>query len=161
MNEYVVVWQSFLALIGLSVASLLYSLGGRSGKWRRRVLGASVLAGTVNGLCLWRGIWEPWILALFVALFAGFSMGYGADNLGMKFIRRGVYASGVLSSGLIMAMLLGGNAWILFVPHVFVGIWSIWLGVKNPIAAAAEETLVCAVLNLFLVFYPFINGGVQ
>jgi hypothetical protein len=157
MNEYTTVWQSFAALIGLSVACLLYSLGGRSKKWIRRICGACVLSMTVNGLLFWRGMWNPWFLLILPSLVTGFSLGYGADQFWFKVIRRTVYAIGVLASGLIMAVILGGNAWWMFVPHVGVGLWSIWLGVKNPIDAPAEEALVCAALNLCLVFYPFIG----
>jgi len=84
-------------------------------------------------------------------------LGYGATGEWMKIIRRSVYALGVLSAGLVMAIALGGNAWIVFVPHVGVGLWSIWLGTKNPIESAAEEVFICALLNIGLMMYAFIG----
>lgn len=160
MNEYNTVYQFFGAMIGLSVAVLLYMLGGRKDKIIRRLGSATVLAITNNVLTVIRGIWSPWFLLMVPALFAGFSMGYGGDNTWTKVIRRFIYAVGVLACGLIFCFQLGGNAWILFVAHAGVGLWSIWLGVKNPIEAPAEEGLVCALLNVCLIAYPFI-GGIQ
>jgi hypothetical protein len=158
MNEYLTMWQSFIALILASVAALLYSWGGRKGKWKRRFIGSFVLAFAVNGLLVWRGIWNPWVLGVWPLLAIGFSMRYGANETSLKVIRRSLYALMVMSAGLLLAVVYGGNAWVLFVPHVGIGLWSVWLGVKNPIDAASEETLICAALNLCLVFYPFITG---
>ncbi len=160
MNEYTTVWQGFLAMIGLSCACLLYSLGGRSRKWKRRFVGSFILACTVNGLLFWRGLWFPLALTVYPALACGFSMGYGTNgSVGgyLKFTRRFIYAIGVLLAGLILVLHFGGNGWILFVAHAGVGLWSIWLGMKNPIEAAAEEIFICALLCIGLVMYPFIS----
>jgi hypothetical protein len=46
---------------------------------------------------------------------------------------------------------------MVFVPHVGVGMWSIWLGVKNPIEASAEEVFICALLNIGLMMYGFVG----
>lgn len=153
------VYQATLALLCLTIGCFFYSWGGRSGKWKRRFVGSFIMACGVNGLCAWRGIWNPWLLTVYPALVLGFSMGYGDKGVGgyIKFIRRFIYALGVLSSGLVMSLTLGGNSWGVFVPHVAVGLWSIWLGYKNPIEAAAEEIFVCALLCLLLFAYPFIG----
>lgn len=156
MNEYLTVWQAFLAMIGVSLACLFYSLGGRSDKWLRRCIGSFILSFTVCGLLFWRGMWTWWALLVFPLLILGFSNGYGADSLWGKVLRRAIYALGVLASGLVFAIYFGGNAWMLFIPHLGIGAWSIFLGVKNPLYAPAEEVMVCAALNLGLVFYPFI-----
>ena len=158
MNEMVTGYQATLSLLVLTAACFLYMLGGRSGKWRRRFIGSLILSCGINGLCLWRGIWSPWFLLTYPALAIGFSMGYGATGEWMKVIRRSVYALGVLSAGLVMAIVLGGTAWLVFVPHVGVGLWSIWLGTKNPIEASAEEVFICALLNIGLMMYPFIGA---
>ena len=161
MNEYTTIWQGFFGLIGLSLASLLYAIGGRSQKLWRRLGGAAMLAAVVNTLLLWRGMWDPWALCVFPLLFIGFSMGYGADTMWMKVTRRTIYAFGVLSAGLLLAFLYGGNAWWILVPHVGVGLWSVWLGVKNPVEAAFEEMWICALLNMGLIAYPFVTGVVK
>ena len=160
MNEMTTVYQATLAMLGLTAACFMYSWGGRSGKWKRRFIGSFILAATVNGLCAWRGVWNPWIMATFPLLVFGFSMGYGDKGIGgyYKFIRRFIYAACVLLSGVLMASVLGGNAWFVLIPHVGVGIWSVYLGAKNPIEAAAEEVFICALLNIGLVMYPFIGA---
>jgi len=98
------------------------------------------------------------MLTIYPALITGFSMGYGDKGVGgyYKFARRLIYALGVLLSGLIMTIVLGGAAWAVFVPHVGIGLWSIWMGYKNPVEAAAEEGFICLILNAGLILYPFI-----
>lgn len=157
MNEYEIIWQITGGGIGLVLASTLYAIGGRKGKWHRRFLASLVLAATVNILCAIREIWNPWMMAVYLPLAGGFSLGYSADNLSRKVWRRSVYVLAVLMSGVLMAFLLGGNAWLVLVPHVFVGLSSIWMGVRNPVYAPAEEFLICMVLNLFLIAYSFIT----
>ena len=158
MNEYTLIYQFMGALAGLFLASFLYSLGGRSGKWKRRVLASFVLAMTVNVISAIRGMWSPWFLIIFPTLFGGFSVGYGADFLADKLIKRTFYALAVIFSGLVLAFVIGGNAWWVLVFHGLVGASSIYLGVKNPLPAAIEEILVCLVLNLGLICYPFTGG---
>jgi len=145
------------SLLGLVACCFLWMLGGRSGKWKRRYAGSFVLALTVNLAALAMGVWDAWLLALVVTLALAFSMGYGGETTAEKVIRRTVFALGVLASGALCTLVIGGNAWMLLVPHVGVGLFSIWLGVKNPLHAAAEEVGVCFLLNGMLVFYPFIR----
>lgn len=155
MNEFTTLYQATLALVGLTLACLLYSLGGRSGKWQRRFVASFILASTVNGLCAWRGIWSPYMLTIYPALIAGFSMGYGSDIGYIKFVRRLFCALAICGSGLILCLILGGNAWMILPLHVGVAIWTIWIGIKNPLPAAAEEVFICALLNLGLMMYGF------
>lgn len=157
MNEYLITYQAFGAMAGLSIATLLYSLGGRSGKWKRRFIASFVLAATVNILFLVREAWNPWYLAVWPCLIAGFSLGYGADTFGEKVVRRSVYASAILTAGVVCAVVLGGNAWWVMIPHAGIGALSIFLGVKNILPAAAEEVFICALLNIGLIMYPFLS----
>ena len=129
--------------------------GGRSNKIIRRLGAAAVLALTVNLLTVFLKNWSPWFLLCLPALFGGFSMGYGADKGYVKLIRRAIYAFCICLTGLIFCIVLGGKAWLILPVHVGVAAWSIWLGVKNPIPAAAEEVFICALLNFGLVMYPF------
>lgn len=155
-NEYLTVYQTFYAGIGLTFSSFLYSLGGRGKKFYRRFISSFILACTVNGLMYWRGLWSSWFLLVYPLLCIGFSLGYSADNFGIKLLRRTTYALAVLSSGLLIAIVLGGNAWMVFIFHVIIGMSSIYLGTKNFVLAPAEEFLICIVLNLGLISYPFI-----
>jgi hypothetical protein len=157
MDEYLTVYQFTGGMVGLTIATLLYMLGGRAGKWKRRFVGSFILAATVNILFAVRGSWQPAFLGIWPLLIAGFSLGYGGDVLGVKLLRRSLYAAGVLASGVLTAYFLGGNAWWVLVPHAGVGLWSIYLGIKNPIEAAAEEGLICVLLNLGIIAYPFVT----
>ncbi len=156
MNEYTILYTAAGSMLGLSLATLLYALGGRSGKWKRRFIASLILAATVNIASLVMGRFSFWLFLVFPALIAGFSMGYGADTLIWKIIRRTTYALSVIASGLIFCFVFGGNAWWVLPVHAGIGLFSVYLGVRNPIYAAAEEVFVCAVLNIGLCMYPFI-----
>ena len=152
-------YQAVLSGLVIVLASFFYSWGGRSGKWKRRFVGSFILACGVNVLLFWREMWSPWALATYPILAAGFSLGYGADMLIEKIIKRIIYASAVCFSGFVLAFVLGGNAWGVLIPHVGIAAWSVYLGTRNPIEAAAEEFFICMVLNLGLMMYPFIGGA--
>jgi len=156
MSEYDIIWLASGSGIGLVIASTLYSIGGRAKKIIRRLGGALVLALTVNIISGFKGIWTGQLLLILPLLFAGFSMGYGADFVPMKILRRTLYMLGVCASGAIFIWSFGGNAWWVFIPHIGIGAWSIYLGVRNPIDAAAEEFFISMLLNLGLCMYPFI-----
>lgn len=159
MSEFTIGWIGSGSGLGLLIASTLYWIGGRDGtsKLWRRLGGAFILALTVNLSSLFLGNWEIIYLLVFPCLFAGFSMGYGGDNLLAKIIRRTLYAIGVTGSGLIFAFTIGGAAWGIFIFHAIIGLTSVWLGVRNPFHAVAEEWAICMVLNLGLIFYPFVR----
>ena len=97
-----------------------------------------------------------WYLAIWPLLAIGFSLGYGADIIWEKILKRTIFALMVLSSALLCAVVVGGNGWLLLVYCVGVGLWSVWLGVTNPVAAAGEEFFVCMTLCLGLMGFPFI-----
>lgn len=156
MNEYDIGHLAVGGLFGVSLACLLYMYGGRKYKIIRRLGSAVVLTTTVCLLTLAMGKFNWWLLGILPLLFGGFSMGYGGDSIYIKLTRRFLYTVGVLSSGLLICIVLGGNAWFVLPAHVLMGILSIYLGIKNPIHAASEEVFICAMLNLGLVMYPFI-----
>lgn len=158
MNEYLILWIAFGSMISLSLATLLYALGGRSGKWKRRFIASLILATTVNIASLIMGRFSFWLFLVYPLLIGGFSLGYGADSTISKVMRRTTYALGVCAPGLIFCLVFGGKAWLILPVHIGVGLFSLWLGVKNPIFAAAEEIFVCALLNIGLMMYPFIGG---
>jgi len=158
MSEYAIVWTAFGAFIGLGVGCLFYSLGGRKGKWLRRFVGSFIIASTlwICSVVMHNFYW--WFLLAYPLLAIGFSFGYGADVFWEKVFKRTCFALMVMSAGLVCAIVVGGNAWMVFIYQVGVGLWSIFLGVKNPISAPAEEAFVCASLNLGLIAYPFVTG---
>ncbi len=155
MSETMIGYLAFGTLIGLAVGCLFYMLGGREGKWKRRFVGSLVIAGTSISASILMGKFSWYLLLAYPVLIAGMSLGYGGDTLITKFTRRLLFALGVCSAGLVYAFTFGGNAWLILVPHIGIGLWSIWLGIKNPIEAAAEEIFICAFLCLGLMMYPF------
>lgn len=158
MSEYTTMYQAALAGLAIVAASFFYSWGGRSGKWKRRFIASFILACAVNGLLAWRGIWNPLALITYPILCIGFSLGYGAEELLQKIFKRMIYAITICLSGLLLAFVLGGNAWFVLIPHVGIAAFSVYLGTRNPIEAAAEEFFICMVLNLGLMMYPFIGA---
>lgn len=158
MNEEIIIWQFAVAGLGLLIGSVLYSFGGYRGKWKRRFVGSFILAATFNGVCYWRGgwLWSPWLLTSFPLLIGSFCLPYGAHSTFPKIIKRTSVVLACVTSGLAFCILNGGNAWWVFVPHLGIGLWSVYLGVKNPIQARAEEGFVCMLLCMGLMMYPFI-----
>jgi hypothetical protein len=154
-NEYFIGYMAFFSLLGLASGCLLYMLGGRQGKWIRRFLGSLIISMDVYTTSVVLGTFNWWLLLIYPVLAIGFSLGYGADILWKKIVKRTIFALAVLSAGLICCFSMGGNAWVVFPCHVGIGLWSVYLGVRNPLQAAAEETFVCALLNLGLIMYPF------
>lgn len=156
-NELLVIWQFCVAMVILTIGTTSYSFGGYSGKWKRRFVGSFILSAGFNGLCAWRGLWHPLLLTAFPALITTFCLPYGADTLFPKVIKRTCVAVAVLTSGLAFCIINGGNAWYVMIPHAGVALWSVYLGVKNPIQARAEEGFICLFLCAGLLMYPFIG----
>lgn len=157
MSEYTTLYQFAGSLFGLFLATFLYMLGGRSRKWQRRFIASLILAITVNVVSLLRGIWNPYLLIIWPLLIGGFSLGYGADTFFEKVLRRTIYALGVIFSGCLFFTVTNNAVWVL-IPHVGIGAWSIYMGVRNPIESASEEGVICVLLNIMLISYPFIGG---
>lgn len=156
MSEYITLYQVTGAGAALVAASFFYSLGGRSGKWRRRFIASFILASTVNVICFLRGHWTPWMIFVYPILAGGFCLGYGAKKIGSKILKRLICASAVISAGVLLAFLIGGHAWDVLIPHVGVGLWSVYLGVRNPVEAPAEEFFICLLLNIGLMMCSFV-----
>jgi len=156
LSEYEVTYLVGGVGLGLVIASFLYALGGRHNKLWRRLGSALVLSLTVIIATIFKSLWDIRLLIIFPLLFIGFSVGYGAEHLSFKLLRRTIYALGVSLSGGIFIWILGSKALFILIPHIGVGLWSVYLGVKNPIDAPAEEFFVCLLLNAGLCMYPFL-----
>ncbi len=135
--EYTIGYIFTGSLLGLVLGSLLYWLGGRDEKWQRRFVASLIIASTVNIASYLMKNWHWWFGFAYPLLIGGFSLGYGADNFLKKIVRRSIYALANVSVGLLFVFTLG--AWDIFILHLGVGIWSIYLGVKNPVYAPVEE----------------------
>ena len=155
------VW--LVATMGVSslVGSILYMLGGTSGfggLWLRRFLGSAAIATGANVGALVLGNWHLPYLLFYVCLAAGFSLGYGADTVIAKVIRRTIFALGVLSACIVglwaTGFTMGG--FVITGLATVVGLGSVVLGVVNPTTSAAEQYLVCQLLTIFVPFWAFI-----
>ena len=158
MNEYNTLFQWGVSMLGLTISSFLYAWGGISGKWRRRFVGSFILACTINGVCAWRGVWSPYFLIVYPLTIGAWVLPYGSDRFFTKVLLRTSFALAACMSGLIFCIIMGGNAWWLLIPHVGVALWSVYLGVKNPIESTAEQGVICVLLSIILICYPFCVG---
>lgn len=158
MSEYLIGYAAAGSIGGLALTCLLYMLGGRSGKWRRRYIASLIQAVNSNICAAIMGVWSPWILLVYPLAIAQTSLGYGADSMGGKVLRRALCAAASLTIGALFVWIYGGMAWAVLAANIGVAAWSVWLGVKNPLYAAAEEVFVCALLFLMTCAYPFTAG---
>lgn len=154
----------FLAFL----SCVLYMWGGTenvptkelAGKFWRRFLASLVLAIDANMIAYFSGTWNPKFLLIWPALIFGFCLPYGGDDTMEKFIKRGVFASGVLlASGIgLWAVAHNGHAYLVLVLQAVLGGVSIILGVFNPFKnAPLEQYLICQVLTLFVPFWGMVK----
>jgi len=155
MNEYTIGYAATGAIFALAFMCLFYMLGGRKNKWLRRFIAPLFQEASTN-LCAWiMGIWNAWLLLTYILVAIGFSFGYGGETTGSKLFRRLVYCAMNLTVALLFIFLYGPKMLWIFIPNIGVAAWSIYLGIKNPLYAPAEEVFVCALLYLMTNAYPF------
>lgn len=156
MNEEIIIWQFAVAVTGLAIGSVAYSLGGYKGKWKRRFVGSFIISSTFIGICAWRDLWTPWLLLSYPMLIGTFCLPYGADTLFPKLVKRSTVVLACLTIGIGFCALHGGKAWWVLIPNAGISAWSIFLGIKSNIQARAEEGFICLLLCMGLMMYPFI-----
>lgn len=159
MSEMTITHLSGLSGLGLVLASWLWSYAGRDGtkKAWRRFGSTAVIAATLSLILILRGLWSWWFLALYPIMILGPVMGYGGDSMGEKIIRRLLFAAVCIAPGLLMCFVLGGAAWGVLPIHVGVGLFTVYLGTRNPVEAAAEEFFISMLLYLGLIMYPWVK----
>lgn len=141
--------ETLIKVLIIGVCAGLYAWGGMEMKWLRRFLMPSVAVGcmlvyTRDWRCL---IQLPfWMGAL--------SLGYGADDTGLKILRRGLagVSSGIASSGKLIIdrswLLVGFQIGLLVLAYIVFGVW-------NPFPSArAEETI----LGIFQTAIPIFGA---
>jgi hypothetical protein len=159
MSEFNLGTLAAISLIICAIDCFAWMAGGRSGKWKRRFVGAGIQALGINILSIITGTWV-WQFALAMGPEVGSrSMGYGGNLTGEKVLRRSVFAVGSLLAGAVLAWGVGFNnkaIWLLVAQSV-ASVVSIILGVKNPLPAAVEEVFVCLSLKYINYGYLFIK----
>jgi hypothetical protein len=155
MNEYNIGYLAVGNLACLILACLFYMLGGRSGKWRRRFVAPIFIAVALNVSSLLLSKYSFYLLLAYPLSMAMFILGYGGDDKIARIIKRILVAILSVFIGVLLCILFQSGWWLLAI-NFLVAIGSVMFAIKNPIAAASEEVLVCALLNLVMMFYPFI-----
>jgi len=153
MNEWDLQLISSLKIVAIAIYSYLYGIGGIQNKANRRVFGSLFLMLAVVGFSLWQDVFSYFYLAYAVFLWGSTSIGYGADELKDKLIKRSRYGLLCGLSAIPMAI-IGGN-WHLFGLYIFTCVLiSTVLGAFNITSSArSEETLIGATIatSLFLI----------
>lgn len=138
------------------IGCVFYMLGGRSKKWQRRFIGSMICATAVWLEAYILGVFQWIMLWIYPLTILRFSLGYSPDaSQWTRIVKRSIIAVSVAANGLIFCFALGGTAWVILPLQVFIALGSVWLGVKNPIPAAAEEFFVCLFLEEGDLMYPF------
>ena len=148
MSEILIQIASSLKLLAVVGFATLYGFGGISGKWKRRVLGSLLYTLSVLGFSLWLGSFSFWYLLIFPVLFGALSIGYGADTIGDKLIKRSRY--GLICALASLPVFIVQGAWSLLALHIVIVVGtSVVAGVWNQTSSArAEETLIGASIVL-------------
>lgn len=155
MSETFIGVIPFIGTIILAFGCLLYMLGGRDGKWKRRFIGSLICATAIWVEALLLGVFQWVQLAVYPLLAICFSLGYGSEIPIIKVVKRAIVVATSLLVGLLFCFTIGHTSWIIFPIQVVVAAVSIWLGVKNSIPAAAEEFFICLFLTICNLMYPF------
>jgi len=154
LSEYTVGYIACGSLVGLALAAVFYMAGGRNNKAIRRFGASAVITLTVCLAAFFMGKFSWWLLLLYPIKVLEFLQGY-SNRDGKAWVKRLGIAGTSLISGVVLCLIFGGGWWLLF-PHAWLGLITTQFAFKNPIAAAAEEPLVCMLNNLVVVFYVFV-----
>lgn len=155
MSEDSILWVFAAAAFCVVVAMVLYMLGGRRDKWRRRFGGSAVLASTNVATSLWFGIFNPWFLLPFPIFAASWSQPYGSESFWTKLGLRILMELSSVAAGLPYAIMLGGKAWWIFAYSLIVSLAGVILALKNPVHAPVEEGALCLGRGIGFILYPF------
>lgn len=145
-----------------TVAACLYAAGGTDPypKALRRVGSTIVLSAALIFTAIFVHRWAWQYLGVPVILAIGFSLGYGGDSFWQKLLKRTSCAIAIMATSWLCLWATGftHSGWMnLGIIH-WVGATSIVLGAANPYNnAPLEQFLICQVLNIFLVSWPFIK----
>lgn len=154
MNEISLQIIAFLKLLWVAVFSLLYGLGGMSGKWKRRFIAPVWMMLGVFIFSKWTFNWSYWYLIYLPLLIASLHIGYGGtDNVWIKIRKRSLYG---LALGIAPASLaILNTAWAMWGLHIVLCVaFSVLLGVWNITKnARSEETLIATASTLLPLFF--------
>lgn len=153
MIEYLQGFQgtvSFFIPLGLS---LLWWLGGRAGgRSIRRWLAPLFFSVSLCLYAAWLGHFVWWYVFSFGLYKLASHIGYGADNLDEKLLKRAVWS--FIQSGCALIFVAHSGEWLIWSIQAIVSLFiSIGFGSFNPFDSAAKEEMVICFGSSFLV--PF------
>jgi len=158
MSENVLNYVEAGKIVWLAGFSLLYALGGTSGKWKRRYIGPAYLTLGVVLFSLIQSNFSWYYLGFFPLLIGATSIGYGTGSaltklFKHKWIVRLVAGFALAFASIPIAIVTG--QWLMFFLHILLCCsTSVVMGVGNPISARGEEVVIATVagfLPLFMV----------
>lgn len=156
MNEYQIVWTSAFSGLGIVISALLYSLGGREDKYLRRWVASFVIATTANITAFLLSRWSPWLLTIFPAIALGYHLGYGSEDFFTRLFKRIVYiVYAIFSPAVLLSFLL--HNFIILPWLVAIGVFAMFLTMRNPIFAAAEEFFLSIIMNIGWMMILFVK----
>jgi hypothetical protein len=157
MNETMIGTIALIGTIITAIGCWFYMWGGRDGKWKRRFIGSLICATAIWVESLLLGVFDIWQLLAYPILIGVFSLGYGSDVPLTKIIKRLIVVLGSLMVGVLMWLTIDNSALLILPLQFMIALGSVWLGVKNPVPAAAEEFFVCLLLTECNLLYPFVS----
>lgn len=135
----------------LAVFSWLYSLGGRSGKWKRRWLAPIWMVLSVSLLSLYFHSFKWYIPVILLFLIPTLTLGYGHDQFFGKLARRAVYGLCIGLVGFVLGICLGVPE-MGILQAILATLTSIYIGTQNPIEASLEEGFIALLLVCTIPF---------
>lgn len=149
MSEKSAVRDVFIKIAIVLVFATLYMLGGwgeflDGAKWLRRFVAPCVLSG---GIFYFTRNWKALLIAPIVGL--GASLGYGADNLWAKILKRG-YCGIVMGIGTVADCIIDKKFVFSVFQTLFITVAMIYLGVANPLSDARAEEFCIGLLIAIL-----------
>ena len=154
MSEYTIGYLFCGGIVGLAIACLFYMLGGRSNKALRRFIAPAIITATICLIAFARGTFKIALLALYIFKMLEYIQGY-SDRSGFGWIKRIGVAATSMAGGVYLCWIFGGG-WSLLIIHGALSASTVFFSFKNPIAASAEEPLICILNSLMLIAYPFV-----
>jgi len=157
------IWLVSYGFLSIFIALVLYMMGGTSGfagKWLRRFLATFILALSANLIAVFNSVWDWPFVLMWPALIGGMSLGYGADTTWGKIVKRTIFALGTCFAGFFgyWAMGFPGFGLGILIMQVLVGLFSVWLGVKNPYNnAPLEQGIICLLLTFTVPFWAYVK----
>jgi len=149
MNEKQIFKRVLVLSLALIIFSALYCLGGMDGheKWLRRFLAPSILVGAM----FWSSR-DPRVLLQLPFMFASLSLGYGADLVWSKILKRFMFGAANGLSFNIHNLWQKKYLWSGFHFVLVVGAYIV-LGVWNPLHARIEEFMLALLTGSTVLTY--------